>query len=62
LVAEHMGAWVPRFVQRALAEPGVPPAIARALALLLCWHEDAAAACARRHTPEATAGAPALPL
>lgn len=53
LVAEHMGAWVPRFVQRALAEPGVPPAIARALALLLCWQEDAAAACAR-HAAHAT--------
>ncbi|WMW66542.1 molecular chaperone TorD family protein [Nitratidesulfovibrio liaohensis] len=62
LVAEHMGTWVPRFVQRALAEPGVPPAIARALALLLCWQEDAAAACARRHPPEATAGASALPV
>ncbi|HCG03621.1 MAG TPA: molecular chaperone TorD [Desulfovibrio sp.] len=48
LVAEHMGAWVPRFVQRALAEPGVPPAIARALAMLLCWQEDAATACASR--------------
>lgn len=57
LVAEHMGAWVPRFVQRALAEPGVPPAIARALALLLCWQEDAAAACARHaaHTTDAPA-------
>lgn len=48
LVAEHMSAWVPRFVQRALAEPGVPPAIARGLALLLCWQEDAARACAPR--------------
>jgi TorA maturation chaperone TorD len=52
LVAEHMGAWVPRFVQRALAEPGVPPAIARALAMLLCWQEDAAAACASLHEIE----------
>ncbi|MDR3044200.1 MAG: molecular chaperone TorD family protein [Desulfovibrio sp.] len=62
LVAEHMGAWVPRFVQRALAEPGVPPAIARALALLLCWQEDAAAACAHRHPPETTAEASAPSL
>lgn len=62
LVAEHMGAWVPRFVQRALAEPGVPPAIARALALLLCWQEDVAAACAHRHTPNATAKASAPSL
>lgn len=61
LVAEHMGAWVPRFVQRALAEPGVPPPIARALALLLCWQEDAATACTRRNTPEPTADAPAFP-
>ncbi len=61
LVAEHMGAWVPRFVQRALAEPGVPPVIARALALLLCWQEGAATACARQHTPEPTADASASP-
>jgi len=52
LAAEHMGAWVPRFVQRALAEPGVPLPIARALAMLLCWQEDAAAACASRHETE----------
>lgn len=60
LVAEHMGAWVPRFVQRALAEPGVPPVIARALALLLCWQEGAATACARQHPPEPTADASAF--
>ncbi|MEG6505940.1 TorD/DmsD family molecular chaperone [Nitratidesulfovibrio sp. 1201_IL3209] len=57
LVAEHMGAWVPRFVQRALAEPGVPPAIARALALLLCWQEDAAAACAHHAATKEITGA-----
>ncbi|MBZ2173541.1 molecular chaperone TorD family protein [Nitratidesulfovibrio sp. SRB-5] len=62
LVAEHMGAWVPRFVQHALSEPDVPPAIARALAMLLCWQEDAATACAHRHTPEATAEASAPSL
>lgn len=62
LVAEHMEAWVPRFVQRALAEPDVPPAIARALALLLCWQENAAAACARRHPTEPNAEASASAL
>ncbi|WP_084559363.1 molecular chaperone TorD family protein [Nitratidesulfovibrio termitidis] len=56
LVAEHMGAWVPRFVQHALAEPDVPPAIARALAMLLCWQEDAAAACAPPRTEVTTTG------
>lgn len=56
LVAEHMGAWVPRFVQHALAEPDVPPAIARALAMLLCWQEDAAAACATARTEETPTG------
>ncbi|WP_353120030.1 molecular chaperone TorD family protein [Nitratidesulfovibrio sp.] len=56
LVAEHMGAWVPRFVQHALAEPDVPPAIARALAMLLCWQEDAAAACSTASIEETITG------